>query len=85
MIAPADTRREFYTPPEVARRLRCRESKVIAWIRSGRLAAIDISEGSRPRYRISRRALDSFLQARAVAPIARPARRERLSGIPKYV
>ncbi|NLY00955.1 MAG: helix-turn-helix domain-containing protein [Rhodopirellula sp.] len=80
----ADTRPAYLTPPEVARLLRMRQATVVSWIRSGRLPAIDISEGRRPRYRISTQALDEYLAGRAVTPPTRPARRERLS-VPRYV
>jgi len=80
----ADTRPAYLTPPEIARMLRMRQATVIGWIRSGRLRAIDISEGRRPRYRISRQALDEYLVGRAVAPPTRPVRRERRD-IPQYV
>ena len=77
---------EFLTVPEIARLLRTRESKVISWIRSGRLPAANISDGRRPRYRIRRSDLDEFLRARAAAPTAaRPAARQRRSNIPQYV
>src|SRR3972149_2475551 len=33
----------MYTPPEVARRLRIDVHRVLAWIRSGRLRAMDVS------------------------------------------
>ena len=75
---------EFYTPPEIARLLRCRESKVASWIKSGRLPAINVSEGHRPRYRIARAALDAFLQQQAVVLVARPERRQKRT-IPSYV
>lgn len=80
----ADTRPAFLTPPEVARLLRCRESKILAEIRSGRLQSINLSDGQRPRYRIARAALDAFLAGRAVAPAVPPARRQRLQ-VPRYV
>jgi excisionase family DNA binding protein len=69
--------RTWMTPPEASIELRCRTSKVIGWIRSGRLRAVNLSEGQRPRYRISRDALDEFLAAMAVVPEGRPARRQR--------
>ena len=75
---------EFYTPPEIARLLRCRESKVASWIKSGRLPAINVSEGHRPRYRIARAALDAFLQQQAVVPVAKPERRQKRE-VPHYV
>jgi len=81
---PSDDRPQFLTVPEVARLLRTRESRVLSWVRAGRLPAINLSEGQRPRYRIARQALDDFLASRAVTPAARPVRRERLA-VPKYV
>ncbi len=80
----ASDTRAYLTPPEVARLIRVRESKVISWIRAGRLPAINVSEGTRPKYRIKPDDLETFLASRAVAPISRPARRERLS-VPRYV
>jgi len=80
----SDTRPAYLTVPEVARLLRTRETRVLSWVRAGRLPAINLSEGQRPRYRIARQALDEFLQARAVSPAVRPVRRERLA-VPKYV
>jgi len=77
---------EFLTPPEVARLLRCRESRILADIRSGRLRAINLSDGVRPRYRVSQQALDDYLLSRTVSPETRPERRQRReSQIPRYV
>lgn len=75
----------YLTPPEIAKLLRCRESKVLGWIRSGRLAAVNLSESRRPRYRIGRQALDDFLVGRAVSPESKPTRRSRRGGVPHYV
>ena len=76
----------FYTPPEVARILRCRESKVSTWIRQGVLQAVNVSTGTRPRYRVGKSDLDAFLQAKVVVPTAKPERRQRRdSSIPRYV
>lgn len=79
-----DPRPAYLTPPEVARLLRMRQATVVSWIRSGRLPAIDISEGRRPRYRISTQALDEYLAGRAVTPPTAPVRRQRRD-IPQYV
>lgn len=75
---------EFLTPPEVARLLRIRQSKILSWIRSGRLPALNLSEGQRPRYRVRRVDLDHYLESKAVAPANKPARR-RSADIPSYV
>lgn len=74
----------YLTPPEVASVLRCRQSKVLTWIRSGRLAAVNLSEGQRPRYRIARTALDEFLAGKAVSPAIKTVRRQRRE-VPQYV
>ena len=80
--------REFLTPPEIRRKLRIRQSKVLGWIKNGDLPAIDVSEGRgrRPRYRVRKSDLDAFLAARAVVPAAKPERQQRRdSAIPRYV
>ncbi len=77
----ADT--QWLTPPEVAALLRIRLEKVLGWIHDGRLLAVNVaSDGAvRPRWRVSRTALDAFLTSRSnragqsVAPIARRSRR----------
>jgi excisionase family DNA binding protein len=40
------------TVPEIAKKLRVRQPKVLAWIRSGRLKAVNITTSGRPRYRV---------------------------------
>ncbi len=75
---------EWLTPAEIAKELRIRESKPVGWIKSGRLQAVNLSEGQRPRYRIARAALDEFLQRQAVIPVAKPERRSRRE-VPHYV
>ena len=75
----------WLTPPEASIELRCRTSKVLSWIRTGHLRAVNLSEGQRPRYRIARTALDEFLAERAVVPESRPVRRPRRENVEKYV
>ena len=66
----------YLTPSEIANRFGCKPETVIAWIRSGELAAIDLARrGSlRPRYRISPEALATFEQTRSVVPRTPPVR-----------
>ena len=65
-----------YSPPAIAKRLGCKPEKILGWIRSGRLRAMNTSAGSkRPRYRITAEALAQFEQSLLVAPPKRPARR----------
>jgi excisionase family DNA binding protein len=68
---------EWLTPPMIAKELQIRQSKPIGWIKSGRLPAVNLSEGQRPRYRVRRADLDEFLLGKAVIPQSRPARRQR--------
>ena len=67
------------TPPMVARRLRVKPEKVVAWVRSGQLRALNVSNGTRPRYRIDPADLAIFEKRRAVVAPAKPSRRRRRS------
>lgn len=58
----------YLTPPEVATRLRVDAHKVLGWIRRGDLRAINVSDGWRPRYRVSHDDLEAFLRRREVQP-----------------
>jgi len=65
------------TVPEVARFLRVRPDKVLAWIRSGRLCGYNIAEreNGRPKYRINPDDLAAFTKRRVPlqqAPVGRP-------------
>ncbi len=77
------------TPPEVARLWGIRPSKVLAWIRSGELRAIDASERpgvGRPRYRIDLADLADFERRRAVRKPEPPQRRRPPpSNVTRYV
>lgn len=67
----------YLTPPEIARRLRVSQAKVLAWIHSGRLPAVNTSGGcERPRYRVHEADLEAFLAGLAVHA-APPATRRR--------
>jgi transposase len=69
----------FLTPPAIAKRLRVKPSKVIAWIKRDELVAIDVSEnrGRRPRWRIAPEELQRFLESRSSRHPARAARRRK--------
>lgn len=82
--------KQTYTTDEIASRYGVNISKVIAWIKSGDLAAINVARcphGERPRYRITQEALEAFERARTVTPHqkAKPARRCKRPEAPKYV
>ena len=67
------------TPPEVARMWGISPDKVLAWIRSGELRAINVaaSQNGRPRYRIDIEDLKDFEARRSVIPAGRMKRGRR--------
>lgn len=58
---------EWYTPPQIASSRHVRLGKVLSWIHSGQLEAINHAENpaGRPRWRISIQALEAFDRARS--------------------
>ncbi len=72
-----DSQSTFLTPPEIAKTLRVSSEKVLGWIRKAELTAINVGNGTRPRYRVRREDLESFLKSREVRPPAPRARRTR--------
>ncbi len=67
------------TPPQLAKRWGISPEKVIAWIKRGELAAIDVSatRGGRPRYRIDETDIADFEQSRrVVTELPRPSPRK---------
>ncbi len=77
-----DQRRKL-TPPEVALEWGLDVSKVIAWIRTGELRAMNAARnvnGSKPRFLIDREALAEFERARSTGPVAKPVRARRSTG-----
>ena len=72
--------KQFLTPPEYARRLGICEDKVLHWIQSGELQAINAAKkanGKRPRWRISLQEIKRFEAARTTAPPPPKRRRSR--------
>jgi hypothetical protein len=68
------------TPPQLAAQWGIKPEKVIAWIRSGELRAMDASTRAgigRPRYLIDETDVIAFENAREVRPRPKPARRRR--------
>lgn len=73
------TNTAWLTPPQIVRELGIRESKVALWIARGELIAVNVAEstGGRPRWRIRRSDLETFLLRRqSQAPVV-PIRRRR--------
>jgi excisionase family DNA binding protein len=69
----------FLSPPQLARRLGVGETKVLGWIKSGALRAVNLASNvlGRPRYRVSPEALAEFLAGRVAEPPEAPARQSR--------
>ena len=71
--------RTYLTPPQIAEQLGVAHEKILNFIRTGELRAIDLSScrGSRPRWHISREDLESFLARRAATPSPAPKRKKK--------
>lgn len=69
----------YLTARQYAQRLGIDVGKVLAWIHSGELRAVDVSQyrSGRPRWRIPVDAIAAFEQARSTRPAAKPGRRRR--------
>lgn len=77
----------YCTPPELAHRWRCKPEKVIAWIKAGELAAVNVANrGKRARWVVSPQAIADFEQRRAAEPARcqQRTRRNRLAGIRRW-
>lgn len=77
------------SPPELARQWGLSADKVLAWIKTGELRAIDAAtrRGGRPRYLIDIADIAAFEVARAAAPSTtapRRTRRRRETGITEF-
>jgi hypothetical protein len=69
----------MFTPPTVGKMLAIKPDRVIAWIRAGRLRAINVGDGAkRPRFRIDPSDLQDFLESRRVQPPVKRGRRPRV-------
>jgi len=79
---------EYFTPPQVARQLTVKHDTVLAWIHAHELQAVNLaarSGGQRPRWRISKQAIEKFLARRSATPPPKPRRRRRQpDGVTKY-
>jgi hypothetical protein len=69
----------YLTPPELAKLWRVSPEKIIAMIRGGQLAAVNLASrgSSRPRFRISRDAIRNFEQGQVPIPKATPGPRRQ--------
>lgn len=71
--------KSYLTPPEVADLLGIAAEKVVGCIRRGELLAFDVANpgSTRPRFRVSREALQQFLASRSTRRPEKPQRRRR--------
>ncbi|MCX7428771.1 MAG: helix-turn-helix domain-containing protein [Planctomycetia bacterium] len=79
LSVPANSRQKF-TPPQLADLWGISPDKIVAWIKSGELRAIDAAtkRGVRPRFLIDVADVEAFERARSVTPPP-PPRRKRSS------
>lgn len=66
-----------FAPRQIAERYGVDHGKVLRWIESGELKAVNVATrvGGRPRWRVSEESLAAFEQARTNATPAKQARR----------
>lgn len=71
----------YRTPPEAAKELRVGHEKILHFIRTGQLVAVNLSSdpGGRPRWLIAPEELERFLAARSSTPVTKtkPIRRRK--------
>lgn len=73
----AEAKQSVLTVREAARLLRVSRGKILGWIATGRLTADNVGRGGKPRYRIKRANLDTFLAGRAKTAERRKPRRQK--------
>ncbi len=75
---------ESYRPREIATRYQVGVTKVLGWIRSGQLKAIDVSatgDGTKPRWRIMQPEVEAFEQRRSSGGADQSKRRTKRRSI----
>ncbi|MHB8951802.1 MAG: helix-turn-helix domain-containing protein [Pirellulaceae bacterium] len=77
----------YSTPPKIAALYTVKPAKVLKWIETGELVAINLAESpnGRPRWRVSPEALADFERRRSSRPPIPRAKKRRLPEVPKYV
>lgn len=73
---------EWFTPPEIARERGIRVSKVLLWIATGELEAVNFASrpGRRPRWRVRAESLTVFERNRSNKALISPRRSSRPRG-----
>ena len=76
----------YLTTPEVAKMWRVSRERVVGWIRSGQLVAMNTNpSGKIPRYVIDPQDLERFKQTRTVPPeVPKPQRRRPMPGVKQF-
>lgn len=77
----------YLTPPAYAARLGVKPAKILGWIASGELEALNLAARatSRPRYRISPDAIAQFERRRSAGPLPKQIRRRRSASVKDFV
>jgi hypothetical protein len=77
-MIPAEHRAKL-TPPEIARLWGLSPEKVLTWIKTGELRALNAATrtGGRPRFLVDRADLAEFERRRTVAPNSKATRRRK--------
>lgn len=72
---------DFATPPQLAFLLGTNNGKIIEFISTGELKAINVASAgtSRPRFRVARKEWERFLESRVLQPQQAPVKPGRLS------
>ena len=87
-MSNADPAPRRFSPPRAARRYGVAHEKILAWIKSGELRAINVATRptGRPRYLIDEADLLAFEAKRSNSPTPAKKRRSRKqSEVPQYV
>lgn len=88
-MSTASITRPWLSPPEGAEEIAVAAEKVVGWINSGELPAVNVATkvGGRPRWRIRRIDWEEFLARRAngATPKARAPRSKPRSGFAEFI
>jgi hypothetical protein len=78
-MASVETPTRMLTPPQIAARLAVKPEKILGWIRSGELSAVNVAKNvdGRPRWRVDPAELDKFLIRRSATPAPKVTRRRK--------
>jgi hypothetical protein len=77
---------DSFTPNQLARRYGIGIHKVLGWIRSGELRAVNVAQDAarRPQWSILPEDLAAFENRRRAAPVVKPARRRKNAAVIEF-